>query len=294
VCSLGQQDAVIGRSMLWGAADVLDQVSIQDVARMLRLTRPLKSSEPQAAEHALLRSKGAFRCLAFDEAIALATRAWRIASSNKQGAFATEIAAWIMFFNLEQGKRDQARDWFPVVSSSRVSIESRLFAINASLAFQWNFGDVSEAGTLMREGLDIIHRGTRRQQLHFWANTAVFAAENGDLRLAREALQEAEAVWIEAVDVALGTTVSLARVNILTREGEAGQAIRASESHIAECHTRENWVCGLYACEANAQALHRAGRPSEAASAWRRNEARRKAAGGHLTDRLKRQRAAIL
>ncbi len=294
VCAIAAQDAVVGRSLLLGGVGIIDQVGAADIARMLQLTRPKRGDEPLAAEYALLQSHSAFRIGSFGEAESAAKRALRIAGRNKQSALASEIAAWMMFFSLERGALTEARRWLPEIESGNPSPAGRLFAINATVAYYWNLGEIREAVITLREGMKFVDRASRRQQLHFWSNASVFSAEAKDLRFAQEALEIAESLWIPEMDLALGKGIQLARIKVLTLAGEGAEAASLSKDEIAACHDQDFLVGGLYAAEAHAEALHAVGRTREASAVWRKSEARRGALGCRPTIRLNRQRAALI
>ncbi|QYK53447.1 MAG: hypothetical protein KF824_00825 [Fimbriimonadaceae bacterium] len=291
---LSESDREIGRAVLTSGAHLLEAHSQAEVLNIFAALRPRRGMEVYSAEFYLERSKCAMRFGSFDSAVNYALRAFRIAQKKRQSAVSAQSAAYLMFWLLEKGEETESQEWLGTLKKMERTPLTRTLVRNAELAFYWNAGDFDQASSIMESiELSSLPSSTRSEQLHYWANASLFFAEREDAIRSGNCLLKAKELIQPKLDFTSDQMLELSQIVVQTTKRNYQQSLENIKQLVSLCESQEFHLSATYALAHQALILAKMGKVLEARKVWLEVESRRRAFGGGLPERVKRQKAAL-
>lgn len=294
VKSASAVDASAGRALLLGGQELHDALTAEQLFDLLHATRPMEWREPLAVEHLELQGRLLYKGLALPAATELFRRAHRLAVQRKDADADARTQSMFVFSLLESGLMAAARDAIdPLLKGVKRKDRSRLPGMCAIAEHYWNSNRLGEAMQAMQEGSRIIEGAGRIQQLTFWCNYSLLAAEAGDEGKSMEAAAKAEELHLSELDLWADLILRHADAERLIAARHPQEAASCLHALVAIASKEGFPLRRLWAQESEAEALALAGQSRQALTLWKSAETVRREAGMRPTPRLLAKRRRI-
>jgi len=283
VLRIAAVDSDGARSAFLAAQSFANAMHPSDCLSILQALRPSSRQNEFALEHAELMAASYSRKGLFHEAAHHSKLAIRIAQHQGQRDRIERAKAQYLFHALESGDMTTSAELF---DSLHLQIpQNKLLLRNVQVAYLWNTGRFQDALNVALESAGA-HKGeTRRNQLHYWSNTAVLAAEMQQWQHAQEAIRRANDLLLPHVDPEPRTNILLS-----TAHWEMARspivAIQLLDERLGFLMETGRVLHALYLREALALAHAIAGNSFVAQRTWKQVRDERRSLGGRLTPRL--------
>ena len=280
-------DVGAARSLFQGGEVFFDSLAAPDFSELVALTRPRDSSEPLAEEHLYTEAVLCLRFPAMTQSLKLLAKAYRLAKKKGNAKVMLRAQSMYLFCLIEAGAMVDAAECLGHLEGIAERQDLTLLQMNAKAAYYWNTNQFEPALRIMLSQVDHADRYDRLQQLHFWTNLAVLAAEAGDIGLSEQAEAQARSVLLSGFDLVSEQMLTLGagtRMIGLKRPWEAIEILEKLEKSTIESNRP---YAELYVREAKSEALALAGEKGKARASWASAIAIRRASDLHLTPRLR-------
>lgn len=280
-------DVGAARSLFHGGEVFFDSLSATDFSELVSITRPMDPSEPLAEEHIYTEALLCQRYPTMAQSLKLLARAYRLAKKKGNAKVMLRSQSMYLFCLIESGAMIDAAECLSHLDGLSQRQDLTLLQMNAKAAYYWNANQYEPALETMLSQVDEADRYDRRQQLHFWTNLTVLAAEANDIGLSEQAEQNARQVLLPGFDLVAEQMLLLGvgtRFIGLKRPWEAIDILERLESATIEANRP---YAELYVREAKSEALALAGEKSKARSSWASAIKIRRGSDLQLTPRLR-------
>lgn len=293
VHDLSTLDVEAARSLFLGGRRLAESLPLNDLADLLKATRPNSNKEHGAMEHMLYHGRYYHQTLQFNRAETAHLRVFRLATQSKRHAVSSSAAAWLLFTYVEKGDLVAARSWLAQVVNGDRTISGRLFAANAKACYLWNTMEQSDARDQFDFASRLLHHSSQADQAHYWSNFAVFAAESRETSLYEDCAARARSLAVPGIDMISEHNILLASAIVLRDKGEHAQSISVLDTLRRNESARGHTLGVVYEMETAAETYAAMGHKSAAIHLWSEAEAMRAAGGGKLTPRLQAMKSRI-
>ena len=291
---LSKVDPDTARSTLVGGAALLGILPTTTVARLLGLTHPTDRRDPFSFEQIELETLLLTRMGDLAGAMAAGLRAFRMATHQRSMSLIDRGIAGMLFASIEAGQMSEAKGWLDRIPETERIGKTRLLLSNARAAYAWNQIQFDEALELMKRAERFVTAAERAERLHFWSNYFVLAAEAGRQDQAQECEQRVRELIRCQIDLAACHCLELGLAELDLLAGQSEEAVKRMRSLVESAGRSEHELTSWYAQELLAEALCRAGNPSEGLSVWGAVETKRLRHGLRLTPRLRARKSRIM
>lgn len=287
-------DLDAARCLLVGGREMAQRVDPGRMLELVRRTRPHRRADVCAVEHAELQGELLYRTLALSEAEQAFRRAVRLATHHGDREAVCRTEAMLGFVLLESGRLEDARNVAALLPHPRRGAAGQLMGTSLAAELLWSEGRLSEALKTLEGARPFVESQGRHAKLCYWCNLAVLAAEVGHLEKVQEGRERAAALSNPFVDHWASLMLGLAEgEELMVRRRPEEAAVRLEQ--VVCVARREGFpLRSLYAMEAEAEALARAGDPRRAWITWRSAERLRQRAGLRPTPRLEARKGRLL
>ncbi len=279
-------DVDAARGVFVAGGPLLGRLGNENVAELLRQTKPKTRLEPYALEH---RERAAFfycHVAEFERALTHFVDVFRIARRSGKAEVSLRAASHVVCLLIEMGEMREAEGWLDRVSGD-AKPGSKLDLLNSQACLYWNAGDHERALASMAEAKGYLAAADHAGRVRFWVNYSLLSAEAGRVELSREAV--AQATDLSPQDgSAPNPALEVAQALQWAKGGEPHRAIDLLSRSLRKTRDGGNRVGAMYVEETLAELLAGVGNAREAKNLW--HSARGKRLGKHNPRTLARHR----
>jgi tetratricopeptide (TPR) repeat protein len=293
IIHLSHHDQNIAREVLVASGPLLESSLREPVLQAFKACKPLHNREPRTIEYFHFHAIQSARFGNFRKAASSCERAFRIARHQNKRTLQAETSAGNLFYNLESGNIESARNWLAILKGMQSIVSTRLLLINAETAYHWNLQDGKSAMQHIQRGIKETRTATRRAKVHFYCNAAVCYAEFNELEKAASSLAVARQILSPGIDIWHVQIADIAQTEILLRSNQVDQALAAAQANLDYSLQTDYPGIQLYLHSQLARIYKKLGNIELAKSTWHKLELTRRASGGTLNPRLIAQKADV-